>query len=58
MDTGEHGKQKPFLQSIYHTMKCTWAGLLEEKPVVYIGAILNKSTPNNHQVYERPMHQV
>ena len=24
MDTGEHGKHKPLLQSIYNTMKCTW----------------------------------
>lgn len=57
MDTGEHGKHKPVLQSIYSTMKCTWAGLLEEKPVVHTGAILAKSIPNNDQVYERPMHQ-
>lgn len=57
MDTGEHGKHKPVLQSIYNTMKCTWAGLLEEKPVVHTGAILAKSIPNNDQVYERPMHQ-
>lgn len=58
MVTGEHRKQKPLLQSIYHTMKCTRAGLLEEKPVVHTGAILDKSTPNSHQVYGRPMHQV